>query len=88
VSWDYKITARALKQLRKLGHEPARRILGYLDKQIAGSQDPRELGKSLKGDLGEFWRFRVDDYRILCEIKDKELVVLVVRIGHRRDVYE
>lgn len=88
MSWDYKITARALKQLRKLGHEPARRILGYLDKQIAGSQDPRELGKSLKGDLGEFWRFRVDDYRILCEIKDKELVVLVVRIGHRRDVYE
>lgn len=88
MSWDYKITARALKQLRKLGHEPTRRILGYLDKQIAGSKDPRKLGKSLKGELGEFWRFRVDDYRILCEIKDKELVVLVVRIGHRRDVYE
>ena len=88
MSWDYKITARALKQLRKLGQEPARRILGYLDKRIAGSKDPRKLGKSLKGELGEFWRFRVDDYRILCELKDKELVVLVVYIGHRRDVYD
>ncbi len=88
MSWDYKISARALKQLQKLGHEPSRRIFAYLDKRVAGNKDPREVGKSLKGELGEFWRFRVDDYRILCELKDKELIVLVVRIGHRRDIYD
>ena len=88
MNWDYRITAKALKQLRKLGHEPARRIFAFLDSRIAGSEDPRQLGKCLKGDLGEFWRFRVDDYRILCRIEDSELVVLVVRVGHRRDVYD
>ncbi len=88
MSWDYKITRLALKQLRKLGHEPARRIFAFLDSRIAGSEDPRQFGKCLKGDLGEFWRFRVDDYRIICQIKDRELEVLVIRVGHRRDVYD
>jgi mRNA interferase RelE/StbE len=88
VSWEYKITARALKQLRKLGQEPSRKIIAYLDKHILGSQDPRRSGKRLKGELGEFWRFRVEDYRILCELRDHEWVVLVVRVGHRRDVYD
>ena len=86
MSWDYKISAKALKQLRKLGHEPARRIFAFLDTRITGVEDPRQFGKCLKGDLGEFGRFRVDDYRILGRMEDSELVVLVVRIGHRRDV--
>ena len=88
MSWDYKITDRALKQLRKLGHEPSSRILAFLDSRIAGSEDPRHFGKCLKGNLGEFWRFRVDDYRILCQLKDQELEVLVVRVGHRSDIYD
>ncbi len=88
MSWDYKITNRALKQLRKLGHEPSRRIFSFLDSRVAGSEDPRQFGKCLKGDLGEFWRFRVDDYRILCQLKDREFEVLVVRVGHRRDIYD
>jgi mRNA interferase RelE/StbE len=88
VSWDYKITGRALKQLRKLGHEPSGRILAFLDSRIAGSEDPRQFGKCLKGNLGEFWRFRVDDYRILCQLKDQKLEVLVVRVGHRSDIYD
>jgi len=55
--------------------------------RIAGGEDPRQFGKCLKGDLGEFWRYRVDDYRLLCRIKDEELEVLIVRLGHRRDAY-
>ena len=88
MSWDYKIATPALKQLRKLGHEPTRRILAFLDERISGSDDPRRFGKCLKGDLGEFWRYRVDDYRSLCRIEDDRFVVLVVRLGHRRDIYD
>ena len=66
----------------------ARRIVDFLDLRIAVLDDPRHSGKSLKGELGEFWRYRVGDYRILCEIRDDELVILAATIGHRRDVYE
>ena len=88
MSWDYKVTNKAFKQLRKLGHEPSRRIVNFLKSRIQGCDDPRQFGKPLKGNLDEFWRYRVDDYRILCRIEDKKLVVLVVEVGHRRDVYD
>jgi len=87
VNWGYKVSDKALKQLRKLGPEPSRRIFAYLDSRVAGDEDPRRFGKALKGELAEFWRYRVDDYRVVCQIRDGELVVLVVRIGHRRNVY-
>lgn len=88
MSWDYKFTAKAFKQLRKLGNEPSRRIVRFLKTRIQGTEDPRQFGKVLKGDLGDFWRYRVDDYRILCRIQDDELIVLVVEVGHRSDVYD
>ncbi|MEQ5521145.1 type II toxin-antitoxin system RelE family toxin [Providencia rettgeri] len=58
-----------------------------MDLRIAILDDPRQSGKSLKGELGEFWRYRVGDYRILCEIKDDELIILAATIGHRKEVY-
>ena len=88
MSWEYKISQRALKQLQKLGTEPARRIFKFLDSRIAGSEDPRQFGKRLKGELAEFWRYPVDDYRLICKIEDGQLVVLVVRLGHQRDMYD
>lgn len=87
MSWDYSFTEKALKQLRKLGHEPSRRIVSFLRERVAGDEYPRRFGKELKGDLGEFWRYRVDDYRILCRIEDDRMIVLVVKVGHRREVY-
>ena len=87
MSWDYRVSERALKELRKLGPDASRRILSYLDDRIIGANDPRQHGKALRGELGEFWRYRVGDYRILCKIEDEVLIVLVVKIGHRRDVY-
>lgn len=87
MSWDYKISKKAIRDLRKLGHDASRKIFRFLDERIANCDDPRRFGKSLKGDLGEYWRYRVEDYRVLCEVHDGELTVLVVKIGNRRDVY-
>jgi len=88
VSWVYRFDERALKELKKLGHQAQRDIIAYLDERVAGDADPRRFGKGLKADLVGLWRYRVGDYRILCQIKDRELIVLVVAVGHRRDVYE
>lgn len=87
MSWDYRISQRALKDLRKLGPDAGRRILDYLDARIRNTGDPREFGKALRGELGEFWRYRVGDFRILCKLEDDVWTVLVVKVGHRRDVY-
>ena len=87
MSWSYSVRSKALRQLRKLGPGASARIFAYLDSRVAGEDDPRRFGKSLKGSLAEFWRYRVDDYRVICKIDDGELVVLVVRVGHRRNVY-
>lgn len=88
MSWDYNISSRALKELKKLGYVPSQQIINFLDERIRNAEDPRVFGKSLKGDLGEYWRYRIGDYRLLCELKDRELIVLVVKAGHRRDVYD
>ncbi|MES2997572.1 MAG: type II toxin-antitoxin system RelE/ParE family toxin [Verrucomicrobiota bacterium] len=87
MSWVYRIDERALKELRKLGPQAQREILGYLDQRVAGGSDPRRFGKALKANLAGLWRYRVGDYRILCELRDGELLVLVLAVGHRKDVY-
>lgn len=86
--WTISYSDRALKALRKMDKQNARRIMDFMDMRIAVSPDPRQSGKPLKGELGEFWRYRVGDYRILCEIRDNELVILAAAIGHRREVYD
>lgn len=87
MSWVYRFDDRALKELRKLGKNAQCEIIAYLDERIAGEADPRRFGKGLKADLAGLWRYRVGDYRVLCQIRDGELLVLVVAVGHRRDVY-
>jgi mRNA interferase RelE/StbE len=88
MSWVYRFDERALKELRKLDKQAQRDIIAYLDERVAGDGDPRRFGKGLKADLAGLWRYRVGSYRILCQIKDGELLVLVVSVCHRRDVYE
>jgi mRNA interferase RelE/StbE len=77
----------AARELRKLGVEAERRLLAYLRTRIAGSGDPRRLGPPLTGDRQGFWYYRVGDYRIVAAIEDDRFVVLVVTVGHRREVY-
>ena len=86
--WTINYSDRALKSLRKMDKQNARRIVDFLRLRIAVAADPRQSGKPLKGELGEFWRYRVGDYRVLCEIRDDELVILAATIGHRREVYD
>lgn len=88
MSWVYRFDERALKELKKLGRQAQQDILAYLDGRVAGNADPRRFGKGLKADLAGLWRYRIGDCRILCQIKDRELLVLVVAVGHRKDVYE
>ncbi len=87
MAWRIEIAETARKELRKLDRVAAKRILDYLEREVAVGDDPRRLGKALKGPLGAFWRYRVGDYRVICEIEDSVLRVLVVRIGHRREIY-
>lgn len=88
MSWVYRFDTRALKELRKLGTQAQQDIIAYLDKRVSGESDPRRFGKGLRAELAGLWRYRVGDYRILCQIRDGELLILVVSVGHRRDVYE
>ncbi len=82
---DYADTARG--QLRKLDKQTVRRILDFMDERIAPAENPRSTGKALTGPLGELWRYRVGDYRVICDIQDGALRVLVVQTGHRSGVY-
>lgn len=76
---------RAEKQLDKLDPPIARALVRFMHERVHGSANPRAVGRQLRG--SEFWRYRVGDYRILCLIEEARLVVLVVELGHRRDVY-
>ena len=87
MAWTIEYSDTARRQLRKLDKQSARRILDYVDQRIAPVEDVRSLGKALRGPLGEFWRYRVGEYRIICEGLDNQLRILVVRIGARKDIY-
>jgi len=86
-AWRVEFDRAAVRDLRKLGAEGERLILRYLRERIAGSDDPRRFGHALTGDHKGLWRYRVGDYRIVASIEDDRFVVLVVTIGHRREVY-
>lgn len=86
--WRISYAQTAMQQLRKLDRSVAARILKYMDERIAVQDDPRRLGKALSGPMGDLWRYRVGDFRVVCHIQDNELCVLVVRIGKRKDVYK
>lgn len=88
MAWKIEFSQTTLDQLKKLDRPVAKRILDYLDTQIAPLEDPRSRGKGLKSNLSELWRYRVGDCRVIAEIRNGELTILVIRIGNRRDVYE
>jgi len=87
LAWKIEIDERALKELKKLGHEAQRQIIKYLKERVAKAQNPRASGKALLGNFAGLWRYRLREYRIICQIKDKEVLILVLRIGHRKDIY-
>jgi mRNA interferase RelE/StbE len=88
VAWTVEVSESALRELDKLDPQHARRILKFLQDRVARSENPRTVGQALQGaKLGEFWKYRLGDYRLICKIVDERLIVLVLRIGHRREIY-
>ena len=86
--WIIKYTESAQRQLKKLDKSAALRVLDYMDERIGILADPRSAGKNLVGPrMGSYWRYRVGDLRVICDIQDQTIVILVIEIGHRREVY-
>ena len=87
MGWRIEFDTRVEKDLRELGKQAANRVLAYLNQRVAPLDNPREIGKPLSGQLGDFWRYRVGPYRIVASIEDHEVRILVVRVAHRHMVY-
>lgn len=87
MAWRIELTDSAKKQLGELDNATANGITVFLRERLAPLDDPRSPGKALTGPLGTYWRYRVGDFRIICDIQGDALRVLVVRIGNRREVY-
>ncbi len=85
--WTIEWERKALKDAKKLDKSARQRIVNYLEERILVDQNPYQFGKPLKGNKLGLWRYRVGDYRILCQIEENRLVVLVVAVGHRKDIY-
>lgn len=86
MAYNVRISGAAVKALKKLSRDVSERIVDAIE-DLKTIENPRSKGKALTGSLRGFWRYRVGDYRIICEIHDDELVVIVVTVGHRRDIY-
>ena len=88
MAWKIKFLPEAEKDLGKIDRPVVHRILSFLYDRIRPLDDPRKIGEALKGpELGKYWKYRVGDYRIICQIREKEITVLVVKVGHRKEIY-
>ena len=88
MAWKIEFLPEAEKDLKAIDPTVVRRILKFLYDRIRPLENPRQLGEALKGpEQGKYWKYRVGDYHIICQIKDREIIILVVRVGHRKDIY-
>jgi mRNA interferase RelE/StbE len=88
MAWRIEIDAAAQRELAKLDKSIARRVLKFLYQRVGQLDDPRKIGERLQGTLSEFWKYRVGDYRLICSLDNQQLVVLVLRVGHHREIYK
>lgn len=88
MAWRVEIQEQALADLRRLDPEVRRRILKYFRERLEGSENPRQLGKPLVGDRVGLWRYRIGDYRAICHLEDQVLTILIIAVGHRKNVYD
>jgi mRNA interferase RelE/StbE len=87
LAWAIELTETALRQLAQLNKSVERRIWKFLRGRLTLTANPRAIGQALHGQFGGFWKYRVGDYRLIANLEDDRLVILVIRIGHRREVY-
>jgi mRNA interferase RelE/StbE len=88
LAWTVEYDPRVEKDLAKLDRAIQGEVLDYMESRIATNENPRRYGKALLRDKRGLWRYRVRDYRIVCEIQDRKMIVLVVAVGHRSVIYE
>jgi mRNA interferase RelE/StbE len=88
LGWRVEFDPDGLEDLRRLDRSVQRSVLKYVRERLATPEDPRRFGKPLSGGLKNLWRYRVGDFRLVCDIREDQLAVLILRIGHRRNVYE
>ena len=88
MAWTIEYDEEAVRDLKKLDRQVQREILDFMDKRIAKAEDPRSFGKPLRHSKFGLWRYRVRDYRIICQLQEAKLVVLVVAVGHRSTIYD
>jgi mRNA interferase RelE/StbE len=86
-AWRIELTRTAEKQITKLASKAQSSILDFLRQRLKGAADPRQWGKALQGEKRGLWRYRVGDYRLICDIQDERITILVLELGHRKDVY-
>ena len=87
MKYKVEFSKRAKKQLEKLDKQIASLILGWIRKKLDGCSNPRIYGKSLLGDKSDLWRYRIGSYRLLCKIEDKKVTILILEVGHRKNIY-
>lgn len=87
MAWTVEVSDYAEKQLRKLDKPIQKRLLDWLEDRLEGCKNPRHFGEPLRGEMAGLWRYRIGDYRVICEIQDQQLVVLALAVGHRREIY-
>jgi len=88
MAWAIEFSPEAARELNRLDAQHARKILKFLNDRVSKIDNPRSISSALHGErFGEFWKYRVDDYRLICRIEEERLLILVLRIGHRREIY-
>ena len=87
MGWTVSFNAHAERQLRRLDRAAQARIVDFLSERIESGDDPRQAGKALRAAMSGLWRYRVGDYRIVCRLDDTAVTVMVIAVGHRREVY-
>jgi mRNA interferase RelE/StbE len=87
LAWTIEFVPAAAKELKKLDRGEAARIVSTLEKRIATLDDPRSVGAPLKGEHEGYWRWRIGDYRVIARVENERVLILIVRVAHRRDVY-
>ncbi|HAJ4038380.1 MULTISPECIES: type II toxin-antitoxin system RelE family toxin [Bacillales] len=87
MAYQVVYTKKAIKSLNKIDQSQQRMIIAWIEKNLINTENPKSLGKSLKGNLKEYWRYRVGNYRILADIDNDEIKIIIFNIGHRKDIY-
>ena len=88
MKYTVEYTKRAIKQLKKLDKQTSALLLGWIEKNLVDCDNPRQFGKGLTANRKGEWRYRIGDYRLVADIQDAKIIILILNIGHRRDIYK